>query len=105
MNDPLLPTAGYAYVVRTFEAKFCEPLFVVDGAGGGVITSSLLRLYVNLDECDAQYGTSCYVFVSTPLTWEGARSRCILDGGHLATIDSKGENDVIQKIAICKFYM
>ena len=28
--------AGYAYVVRKFEAKFCETLVVVDGAGLGV---------------------------------------------------------------------
>ena len=61
--------------------------------------------YVNSDECDARYGISCYVFVSTPLTWEGARSRCLLEGGHLATIDSQAENDVVQQTAISKFYI
>ena len=55
------------------------------------------------DTCDAQYADSCYAIVSEPLTWQGARSRCEVWGGHLVTIDSSAENDVIHSIAVGKF--
>ena len=69
-----------------------------------VNSSSLLNL-CNSDECDARYGTSCYVLVSTLMTWEGARSRCLLEGGHLVTIDSQAENNVVVGIANSKFFI
>ena len=57
-----------------------------------------------LDVCDGRHGNSCYVIVSESLTWQNARSKCESTGGHLATIDSQAENDVILNIAASKFY-
>ena len=54
--------------------------------------------------CDAMYAGSCYVIVSESLTWTSARSSCETIGGHLVTIDSQEENDVIHNIAVSKFY-
>ena len=68
-----------------------------------VVSSSLL-VNPGLDLCDAVYADSCYVIVSESLTWTSARSSCETIGGHLVTIDSQEENDVIHNIAVSKFY-
>ena len=55
--------------------------------------------------CDGRSGSSCYVIFPELLTWQGARNSCEAAGGHLATIESQEENDVIQNIAVGKFTM
>ena len=54
--------------------------------------------------CDATHLSSPYVIVFESLTWQGARSRCVSMGGHLVTIESQKENDLINNIKASKFY-
>ena len=54
--------------------------------------------------CEAVYADSCYVIVFKSLTWKSARSRCEGMGGHLVTIESQEENDLINNIRASKFY-
>ena len=60
-------------------------------------------VYVYAGVCDATYLSSCYIFVTELLTWESARSRCQSMGGHLATIDSQEEKNVIYRMVNSKF--
>ena len=60
--------------------------------------------FVNTGACDATYLSSCYIFVTELLTWESARSRCHSKGGHLATIDSQEEKNVIYRMVNSKFW-
>ena len=54
--------------------------------------------------CDATHLASSYVIVSESLTWQDARSRCEGMAGHLVTIGSQEENDLINNIKASKFY-
>ena len=56
------------------------------------------------DLCDEVYVDSCYVVVHTSLTWQEARSACEAFNGHLVTIESQEENDVMRKLKFSKFY-
>ena len=62
------------------------------------------------DLCDEVYVDSltrsvrCYVVVHTSLTWQEARSACEALNGHLVTIESQEENDVMRKLKFSKFY-
>ena len=70
-----------------------------------LLTKSLiLCIYRYSVVCDARNGSSCYVMNPHWLTWEDARSWCEAGGGHLVTIDSQEENDMIHNIAASKFY-
>ena len=60
-------------------------------------------VYVYTGACDATYLSSCYIFVTEKLTWESARRKCHSMGGHLATIDSQEENNVIHRLVNSKF--
>ena len=60
-------------------------------------------VYVYAGMCDATYLSSCYIFVTDLLNWESARSRCHSKGGHLATIDSQEEKNVIHRMVNSKF--
>ena len=56
------------------------------------------------DLCDEVYVDSCYVVVHTSLTWQEARSACEALNGHLVTIESQEENDVIKNLKGSKYY-
>ena len=61
--------------------------------------------YVYIGTCGERYLSSCYIFVNEQQTWESARIRCHSMGGHLATIDSQAESNVVHRMVNSKFYM
>ena len=72
--------------------------------GPETVVSSSLLVNLGLDLCDAVYAGSCYVIVLVSLTWQKARSVCGTLDGHLVTVESQEENDVINKLKGSKFY-
>lgn len=48
--------------------------------------------------CPSQYlenGGSCYRIAAETINWESAETKCIADGGHLASVSSQAENDYV----------
>ena len=54
--------------------------------------------------CDAMHLLPYYVVVNDSLTWQDARSSCEGMGGHIVTIESLEENDLINNIKTSEFY-
>ena len=54
--------------------------------------------------CDAMHLLTYYVVVNDSLTWQDARSSCEGMGGHIVTIESLEENDLINNIKTSEFY-
>ena len=44
-------------------------------------------------------GNSCFQMIEEKLSWFDAEIRCIKEGGHLASVHSKEEMDVLQELA------
>ena len=49
--------------------------------------------------CDAVFEGSCYIVEVERLTWTEARARCVQLGGHLASIESHAENQIVFGLA------
>ena len=47
----------------------------------------------------------CYNFVAKSLNWQEAENYCRKKGGHLASVNSKVENDFIRKISSGWFWL
>ena len=73
------------------------------GLGGFVEVSRYV--YRISDVCAGRHGNSCYIVVNEELTWQQASNRCQAMGGHLATIESKEENEAVRRIVASKFPM
>ena len=76
----------------------------VNVSANTILATRTYLFYRYSGACDARYAGACYVIVSELLNWQGARSRCEAAGGHLVTIDSSAENEIIHTIAASKFY-
>ena len=76
----------------------------VNVSANTILATRTYLFYRYSGACDARYAGACYVIVSELLNWQGARSRCEAAGGHLVTIDSSAENDVVYALAVSKFY-
>jgi len=50
------------------------------------------------------FGSNCYKYFEASLTWQNAENQCKLEGGHLASIHSKEENDFIKSITTPKWF-
>ena len=48
-----------------------------------------------------QFGTHCYRYFDHQTTWSDAEATCVAEGGHLASIHSKDENDFIHQLSNC----
>ena len=53
---------------------------------------------------DGSYYHSCYRRLAWDYSWEAARDECHRWGGHLAMIDSTGENDYVHDIFFGTLY-
>ena len=60
---------------------------------------------LNTGFCGGNYGSSSFIVVPVPLSWQNASSNCQVMGGHLATIESQAENNIIHDAAASKFDM
>jgi len=62
------------------------------------ITTTSLPPSTTTTKCPAgwsKFGTNCYLFSSATPTWSAAENECIRQGGHLASIHSKAEQDFV----------
>jgi len=50
------------------------------------------------------FGSNCYKYFEASLPWQNAENQCKLEGGHLASIHSKEENDFIKSITTPKWF-
>ena len=48
-----------------------------------------------------QFATQCYKYFDNQTTWSAAEATCVAEGGHLASINSKDENDFIHQLSNC----
>ena len=48
--------------------------------------------------CDLRINDSCYVHIDEAVDWDKAESCCVAWGGHLASIHSDHENDLLHSI-------
>jgi hypothetical protein len=42
-----------------------------------------------------EFGSHCYLYISQTRTWNNSNNDCISQGGNLASIQSKAENDFV----------
>ena len=69
------------------------------------VQKTLAFAYGISGDCGGQYGNSCYIVMPIPLNWLNASRWCQAVGGHLATIESQAENEVVHRAALAsKFY-
>ncbi|KAI6647142.1 Receptor-type tyrosine-protein phosphatase alpha [Oopsacas minuta] len=77
---------------------FCHGinLIVVLGIFCDVISSQSLDFGT---DCDVFYNKSCFIYISElDLPWENSRQNCITRGGHLTSINSENENEMLQNL-------
>ncbi|KAI6647141.1 Receptor-type tyrosine-protein phosphatase epsilon isoform X3 [Oopsacas minuta] len=49
--------------------------------------------------CDVFYNNSCFIYISElDLSWENSRQNCITRGGHLTSINSENEDEMLQNL-------
>jgi len=52
-----------------------------------------------------KFNQNCYNFVEKTLSWKNAENHCKQEGGHLASVNSKEENDFIRTISSGVFWL
>ena len=92
MNGQMEPNC---WLISSDDAPACPPTGCSDSRWISGTSSCGVKQSGNAGCLDS----SCYRVFKSKLSWQDAENYCVREGGHLASIHSKEENDFVAKLA------